>query len=88
MLEEAGVRIAERAAFPDHHPFTAGELKRFREEAKRSGLALVTTPKDAVRLPSDVQTEFTVVGVEIGWEDEEAIEALIRRAAARRPLPQ
>jgi tetraacyldisaccharide 4'-kinase len=84
MLEDAGIRIAERAAFPDHHPFTPSELRRLCDKAKRSGLALVTTPKDAARLPSEVQMEFTVVGVEIGWEDEEAIEALIRRAATRR----
>jgi tetraacyldisaccharide 4'-kinase len=85
MLEEADIELAERAEFPDHHPFTASELKRLRQEAKRSGLALVTTPKDAVRLPSDVLTEFTVIGVEIVWENEEAIEGLIRRAAARLP---
>jgi tetraacyldisaccharide 4'-kinase len=81
MLEEAGIELAERAEFPDHHPFTASELRRLSEKAKRSGFALVTTPKDAVRLPSDAQAEFTVVGVQIGWEDEKAIDDLIRLAA-------
>ena len=36
---------------PDHHVFTAGELAAAQAEAQAKGAVLVTTEKDAERLP-------------------------------------
>jgi tetraacyldisaccharide 4'-kinase len=48
--------VAGRAGFPDHHRFTPGEIRRVAEEARRLAAdAIVTTAKDAVRLPRAVQ---------------------------------
>lgn len=50
-LESAGVRLAGRRAFPDHHRYTQAELDRLAAQARAAGaLALLTTEKDAVRM--------------------------------------
>jgi tetraacyldisaccharide-1-P 4'-kinase len=47
-----GGRVAGRRFFPDHHVFTSAELLDVAAEATRLGAdAIVTTAKDAVRLP-------------------------------------
>jgi tetraacyldisaccharide 4'-kinase len=50
-LERAGLRVAARFAFPDHHRYTAGDLERVTSAAQKAGAtALLTTEKDRVRL--------------------------------------
>jgi tetraacyldisaccharide 4'-kinase len=74
-LERAGVDLVGREAFADHHVFTSGELARLQDKATGLNAVLVTTPKDAVRLPAG--TAVHVVGVRLIWRDEAAIEALL-----------
>jgi tetraacyldisaccharide 4'-kinase len=76
-LAEAGVVLAGRKGFPDHHPYTDPELRRLLAEAARLDAVLVTTAKDAVRLPAALRAEVFVAGVAIAWEDAAAIEALL-----------
>jgi len=55
MLRARGAEIRYSQRFLDHHRFTAGEIDRFFEQAGRPGLDLiVTTEKDAVRLPPSI----------------------------------
>lgn len=50
-LEAAGVRVAARVAFGDHHRYVQGDLERMAAKARAAGAAaMVTTEKDAVRL--------------------------------------
>ncbi|MFZ1774772.1 MAG: tetraacyldisaccharide 4'-kinase [Rhizobiaceae bacterium] len=49
-LAAAGAEVAASRAFPDHHPFSDSECEALQNEAAHSGLVLVTTAKDAVRL--------------------------------------
>ncbi|MGO8757843.1 MAG: tetraacyldisaccharide 4'-kinase [Terracidiphilus sp.] len=50
-LERAGVKLAMRTAFGDHHRYAAADLERLAAEARAAGAtALVTTEKDRVRL--------------------------------------
>jgi len=50
-LEAAGVTIAARRTFPDHHRYTQADLDRLAEQARAAGAtALLTTEKDAVRM--------------------------------------
>jgi tetraacyldisaccharide 4'-kinase len=37
-------------SFPDHHPFSQGEIDALIADARRDGLTLVTTEKDLARL--------------------------------------
>jgi tetraacyldisaccharide 4'-kinase len=74
-LERAGVIVAGRMAFADHHAFTGAELAGLVRKAIEMDAVLVTTPKDAVRLPADADVH--VVDVRLAWEDPAAIERLL-----------
>ena len=76
-LAEAGAELVRRMPFPDHHPYRPHELDSLVAEAKRLDAILVTTPKDAVRLPSAIRARVRVVGVGLAWEDEAALMALL-----------
>ena len=53
-LEHMGLRIHDLIVFPDHHPYSDMDVTRILEAASRVGAkVLVTTEKDAVRLPDD-----------------------------------
>jgi tetraacyldisaccharide 4'-kinase len=52
-LTEAGVTVAERTAFPDHHRYTAAQASALVARADAAGLVLMTTEKDHVRLAGD-----------------------------------
>jgi tetraacyldisaccharide 4'-kinase len=50
-VENAGLRVAARLAFPDHHRYTARDFNRIRTAAiSAAAKLLVTTEKDRVRL--------------------------------------
>jgi tetraacyldisaccharide 4'-kinase len=66
MLREAGAQVKEALAFPDHHPFGAPDLRRLEALAQRR--LLVTTAKDAVRLPTGFRAGVTVATVTLAWE--------------------
>jgi tetraacyldisaccharide 4'-kinase len=50
---EAGIEVAQRRAFADHHRFTAEEAADLIMQAEHSGLALLTTEKDRARMAGD-----------------------------------
>jgi tetraacyldisaccharide 4'-kinase len=54
-LSEAGVDIAARRSFPDHHRYTAAQAQDLVARADAAGLMLLTTEKDLVRLAGDPQ---------------------------------
>jgi tetraacyldisaccharide 4'-kinase len=54
-LTEADIDVAERAAFPDHHRYTAAEAQSLTARARAGNLMLVTTEKDLARLSGDPQ---------------------------------
>jgi tetraacyldisaccharide 4'-kinase len=49
-LKAAAVEAVVERAFPDHHPYTSGDVATLVAQAKRDGLTLVTTEKDLVKL--------------------------------------
>ncbi len=50
-LTTQGAQIVERRAFPDHHRFSASDIAELEALSRRYGATLVTTEKDALRLP-------------------------------------
>ena len=76
-LTQAGAILVGHRSFADHHRFRTGELRRLMRRAKALGATLVTTPKDAVRLPPDWRADVMVVGVSLHWWDDTPLEALL-----------
>ena len=50
---EAGIAVAERQPFPDHHRFSAEEAAELIMRAEHDGLALLTTEKDRARMAGE-----------------------------------
>ncbi|CEF42904.1 tetraacyldisaccharide 4'-kinase [Acetobacter senegalensis] len=78
-LSEAGVMLSQSLAFPDHYFYKARDMERLITLAEQDGAQLVTTPKDAVRLPASFRSRVQVVGVGLKWDDEIAPERLLDR---------
>ena len=88
-LQEAGVSVAERASFPDHHRYTAADARALIARADAMGLALVTTEKDYARLAGDaplseLAARSSILRVQLNVEEELAFRRLILSAAEGR----
>jgi tetraacyldisaccharide 4'-kinase len=81
-LAEIGAEVVEARPFADHHPYRREELAGLAIEAKRLKARLVTTEKDAVRLPPHYHHRVAVLAVRLRWQDEAAVEALLDRLLA------
>jgi tetraacyldisaccharide 4'-kinase len=79
-LRRAGSVVAAARAFPDHHPYLPRDLAALQLQAEALDARLVTTPKDAVRLPPGFRANVTVVGVGLIWEDCDGIDRLLDAA--------
>jgi tetraacyldisaccharide 4'-kinase len=61
-LTIAGVGVAERMAFRDHHTYSLADMERLAVLGKRSGCdAFVTTQKDAVKLDAGMRARLNAV---------------------------
>lgn len=88
-LKQLGADIALRFRFLDHHRFSELELQRVFEKARQAEVDyLITTEKDAVRIPESIQAPipFYYLRVEIEWLAGEAdfARAVSRISAERR----
>lgn len=83
-LEAVGAELVERRAFPDHHPYCESELLPLARLAERAGARLVTTAKDAVRLPAGVRDAVGILEVQVVWDDEAALASLLERVVLSR----
>jgi tetraacyldisaccharide 4'-kinase len=87
----AGLTIADRQAFPDHHPFTAEEAGDLIMRAEDQGLALITTEKDRARMSGDpavaaLMARAHVLPVALRLADEDVVRRTVleRIASSRR----
>jgi tetraacyldisaccharide 4'-kinase len=83
-----GAEVAAERLLPDHHPFAAAELEAALRGARAGGCDLVvTTEKDAVRLPPALAAEPRLRAVRIDAEvvrGGEVLEAALDAALAAR----
>ncbi len=79
-LEQLGLSLADWRSFPDHHAFSAGELDGLDRLAATLGARLITTEKDAVRLPAGFpwRKAPVILPVEIQWETPEDVRRFLK----------
>lgn len=68
-LERQGAEVIVHRTFTDHHRYTRKELSEFFMAAIQNGAdAVVTTEKDAVRIPNDIDLEIPVLFLRVEIE--------------------
>jgi tetraacyldisaccharide 4'-kinase len=79
-LRAAGANPLACISLADHHPYRESEWRALLLRAERSSLSVVTTEKDAARLPDHVRAQVTVADVFLQWSDPDALEAVLDHA--------
>ena len=64
-LEEAGYKLAECIPYPDHHVYGESDLAFLLQKADDLKARLITTQKDAVKLPPDFRQKVSVASVRL-----------------------
>lgn len=87
-LRTTGAIVEVTHAFPDHHPYTAQELAKLKDEAARKGLLLLTTEKDLARIVSEGEGSggLQALPVRLQFKDEAAYRNFILRRIGERRL--
>ena len=60
-LISAGLQLVAQKSFPDHHPYAEAEMAQLLTLAQAQGALLVTTVKDAQRLPAPYRSQVVPI---------------------------
>jgi tetraacyldisaccharide 4'-kinase len=88
-LREAGIDVAERSNYADHHRYTAADAQALLARAQAANLVLITTEKDHVRLAGDpalaeLAAHASILPVRLVVEEQDAFRQMVLSAAKRR----
>jgi tetraacyldisaccharide 4'-kinase len=78
-LRGEGAEILRQVVLDDHQPLTEALIRRLELEAMARGAQLVTTEKDAVRLPRHFRTQVLTLVVRLRIADWSALDAAFTR---------
>lgn len=77
LVQHCGLHLVGSHAFADHHLFTTKELDALREEAHKLDATLITTAKDATRLPPEMQSKVMVAKATLNWHNAADLHAVL-----------
>lgn len=78
-LRSVGANLIETHAFADHQTYAPQMLRRLIRDARSADAVLVTTEKDAVRLPDSVRRDVLTLQASLEPTDWAPIDALLER---------
>lgn len=76
---EQGAQVIRTSRFDDHHAFTQRDLDRLMREAAEDNAELITTEKDAVRLPESFRSSVRILPVSLQCDQQEQLLELIEQ---------
>ncbi|MEE8659833.1 Tetraacyldisaccharide 4'-kinase [Acetobacteraceae bacterium EV16G] len=80
MLTESGITASREISFPDHHDYADRDCQRLIGLSQSAEMQLVTTAKDAVKLPPWFREHVQVIHVALKWDRPDVVERLLRQA--------
>jgi len=78
-LRALGADLCATVALGDHQPLTPALMARIARDATAAGAQLVTTEKDAVRLPAAYRMQVLTLPVRLVFDDPDPLEAIFDR---------
>ncbi len=81
-LRAEGANLVQTVALSDHEPLTASLIARLARDAATLGVELVTTEKDAARLPTSWRGKVLTLPVRLQFNDGEALNTLLQKVPA------
>lgn len=79
-LRRLGAKLVATRDFADHYRYKPEDIMAMVDHARARDAVLITTAKDAVRLPPGALNMVHVLPVELAWHDSAALDALLDRA--------
>lgn len=78
-LRALGATLVATRDFPDHYRYKPEDIMTMVEHAASRDAVLITTAKDAVRLPPGALNMLHILPVELAWDDPAALDAVLDR---------
>jgi tetraacyldisaccharide 4'-kinase len=78
-LRAEGAVLVRKVALDDHQPFSDALLRRLEHDATQAGAQLVTTEKDAARLPAAFRPKVLALVVRLELDDWSPLDAMLAR---------
>lgn len=76
-VRQQGATIVDSETFPDHYVYSRSIIERLIARAEAQDLMLVTTEKDAIKLPRDTLGKIWPLPVDLVFDDQSALDRLL-----------